>query len=35
MHTADFIPELRTVFLFRGGNGMEYLNELHALDVGT
>lgn len=35
MHTADFVPEKRSVYLFRGGNGVQYLNELHALNVGT
>ncbi|KAJ0397565.1 hypothetical protein P43SY_003440 [Pythium insidiosum] len=35
MHTADFIPHLRSVLVFRGGDGREYLNDLHALDVDT
>ena len=35
MHTADFVPEKRSLYLFRGGNGVQYLNELHALNVGT
>jgi hypothetical protein len=33
MHSADFIPKQREVFVFRGGNGREYLNDLHALNV--
>ncbi|GLD92569.1 hypothetical protein PINS_up001128 [Pythium insidiosum] len=35
MHTADFIPHLRSILVFRGGDGREYLNDLHALDVDT
>jgi len=35
MHSADFIPSLHQVYVFRGGNGREYLNDLHALDVET
>lgn len=35
MHTADYIPHLRSVYVFRGGNGREYLNDMHALDVET
>lgn len=33
MHSADFIPTRNEVYVFRGGNGREYLNDLHALDV--
>ena len=35
MHSADFIPTQNEVYVFRGGNGREYLNDLHALDVET
>lgn len=35
MHSADFIPQLQEVFVFRGGNGREYLNDLHALSTKT
>mmetsp|Transcript_31052 Transcript_31052/g.50700 ORF Transcript_31052/g.50700 Transcript_31052/m.50700 type:complete len:773 (+) Transcript_31052:48-2366(+) len=35
MHSADFIPSRGKVYVFRGGNGREYLNDLHALDVET
>jgi len=35
MHSADFIPSRGEVYVFRGGNGREYLNDLHALDVET
>ena len=33
MHSADFIKSRGEVYVFRGGNGREYLNDLHALDV--
>ena len=33
MHSSDFIPTQNEVYVFRGGNGREYLNDLHALDV--
>ncbi|RLN86341.1 hypothetical protein BBJ28_00007462 [Nothophytophthora sp. Chile5] len=33
MHTADFVPRLRSLLVFRGGDGREYLNDLHALHV--
>ncbi len=33
MHSADLIPTQNEIYVFRGGNGCEYLNELHALDV--
>eukprot|EP00565_Helicotheca_tamesis_P006483 CAMPEP_0185731426 /NCGR_PEP_ID=MMETSP1171-20130828/12877_1 /TAXON_ID=374046 /ORGANISM="Helicotheca tamensis, Strain CCMP826" /LENGTH=653 /DNA_ID=CAMNT_0028400689 /DNA_START=30 /DNA_END=1991 /DNA_ORIENTATION=- len=35
MHSADFVPTRNEVYVFRGGNGREYLNDLHALDVNT
>ena len=35
MHSADYIPSRGEVYVFRGGNGREYLNDLHALDVET
>mmetsp|Transcript_23008 Transcript_23008/g.33959 ORF Transcript_23008/g.33959 Transcript_23008/m.33959 type:complete len:604 (+) Transcript_23008:356-2167(+) len=35
MHSADFVSKRREVYVFRGGNGREYLNDLHALDVDT
>jgi hypothetical protein len=35
MHSADFISSRGEVYVFRGGNGREYLNDLHALDVDT
>lgn len=35
MHTAEFIPDKREIFVFRGGDGSEYLNDLHALNVDT
>lgn len=35
MHTADYVPNKRAIYVFRGGNGREYLNDLHALDVHT
>lgn len=31
MHTADAID--REIFVFRGGNGKDYLNDLHSFDV--
>ena len=35
MHSADYIPPKGEVYVFRGGNGREYLNDLHALNVST
>ena len=35
MHSADYIPKKNEIYLFRGGNGREYLNDLHALDCDT
>ena len=34
MHTAEYIDFLNIIVVFRGGDGREYLNELHAYDVG-
>lgn len=33
MHSADFVPNNQEIYVFRGGNGREYLNDLHALHV--
>jgi leucine-zipper-like transcriptional regulator 1 len=33
MHSADYVASKKEVFVFRGGNGREYLNDLHALHV--
>ena len=35
MHSADYVTPRREVYVFRGGNGREYLNDLHALHVPT
>jgi hypothetical protein len=35
MHSADYVESRNEVYVFRGGNGREYLNDLHALDVNT
>ena len=35
MHSADYVAARREVYVFRGGNGREYLNDLHALDTQT
>ena len=35
MHTADWVDHRRQVLVFRGGDGRQYLNDLHALSVGT
>ena len=35
MHSADYFVTRREVYVFRGGNGREYLNDLHALNVDT
>ena len=35
MHSADYVAQQREVYVFRGGNGREYLNDLHALNVDT
>jgi len=33
MHSADYVSARKEVYVFRGGNGREYLNDLHALSV--
>ena len=35
MHSADYVAANKEVYVFRGGNGHEYLNDLHALNVET
>ena len=35
MHTTDYVPELNSLFIFRGGDGREYLNSLHQLNLDT
>jgi hypothetical protein len=35
MHTADYVARLRSILVFRGGDGREYLNDLHALQIDT
>jgi len=35
MHSADYVSARKEVFVFRGGNGREYLNDLHALHTET
>jgi hypothetical protein len=35
MHTADYVEHRRQIFVFRGGDGREYLNDLHGLDIDT
>jgi hypothetical protein len=35
MHSADYVASRREVYVFRGGNGREYLNDLHALNVDS
>jgi len=35
MHTTDYVKELRSLFVFRGGDGRRYLNELHILNIDT
>lgn len=35
MHSADYVAARREVYVFRGGNGREYLNDLHALNTQT
>ncbi|TDH73248.1 hypothetical protein CCR75_006950 [Bremia lactucae] len=35
MHTADYVAHLRSILVFRGGDGREYLNDLHALQIDT
>jgi hypothetical protein len=31
MHSSDYVAARKEVYVFRGGNGREYLNDLHAL----
>jgi leucine-zipper-like transcriptional regulator 1 len=33
MHSADYVRSKREVYVFRGGNGRRYLNDLHAFHV--
>ena len=33
MHTAEYIPSLNRILVFRGGDGQQYLNDLQAYDV--
>ncbi|KAG2907870.1 hypothetical protein PC117_g20100 [Phytophthora cactorum] len=35
MHTADYVARLRSILVFRGGDGREYLNDLHALQIDS
>eukprot|EP00980_Cylindrotheca_fusiformis_P009796 scaffold2156_cov115-Cylindrotheca_fusiformis.AAC.21 len=35
MHSADYVAARQEVYVFRGGNGREYLNDLHALSTQT
>jgi hypothetical protein len=35
MHSADFVSSQNEIYIFRGGNGREYLNDTHALHVDT
>jgi hypothetical protein len=35
MHSADYVAARHEVYVFRGGNGREYLNDLHALNTQT
>lgn len=35
MHSADYVRSRREVYVFRGGNGRDYLNDLHALNTET
>jgi Kelch motif len=35
MHSADYVKRRQEVYVFRGGNGREYLNDLHALCTQT
>jgi hypothetical protein len=35
MHSADYVRANGEIYVFRGGNGREYLNDLHALNVET
>ena len=33
MHTSDYIEHKNAIYVFRGGDGKDYLNDLHILDV--
>jgi N-acetylneuraminic acid mutarotase len=35
MHSADYIPHIHSIFVFRGGDGTQYLNDLHSLDCSS
>ncbi|KAG6949436.1 hypothetical protein JG688_00014626, partial [Phytophthora aleatoria] len=35
MHTADYVARLSSILVFRGGDGREYLNDLHALQIDS
>ncbi|CAH0480616.1 unnamed protein product [Peronospora belbahrii] len=35
MHTADYVNHLGSIVVFRGGDGRDYLNDLHALEIHT
>ena len=35
MHTCDYVPRRRELYLFRGGDGQNYLNDLHVLNIDT
>jgi len=35
MHSADFVSSQNEIYIFRGGDGRAYLNDLHALDCNS
>ncbi|RQM24633.1 hypothetical protein B5M09_009410 [Aphanomyces astaci] len=35
MHTTDYLPNINGLLVFRGGDGKEYLNDLHLFDLPT
>ena len=35
MHSADYIASRNEIYVFRGGDGQDYLNDLHALHTST
>lgn len=35
MHSADYISSRGEIYVFRGGDGQDYLNDLHALHTST
>ncbi|GBG28993.1 RING finger protein B [Hondaea fermentalgiana] len=35
MHTTDYVAKKRSLFVFRGGDGKQYLNDLHLLNIDT